>query len=190
MSILSTHEEILEEAGHLPPKAAEVTPWETLCIDLVGPYSIDVEIEVKPKKGRRKKKEVQTLTLHCMTMIDPATGWFEIKELPYKQADIIANLLQEVWMSRYPWPDQIVLDRGSEFMAEVKRMLYHDYGITRKPITARNPQANAMVERAHQTIGNMIRSQLFKDTLDLDDPFQGLLNSVGLAMRAMVHTTT
>ena len=26
--------------GKLPPKEAEVTPWDTLCIDLIGPYTI------------------------------------------------------------------------------------------------------------------------------------------------------
>ena len=51
------------------------------------------------------------------------------------------------------------MDRGSEFMAEVKSLLKDEYGITRKPITTRNPQANAIVERAHQTIHNLIRSQ-------------------------------
>ena len=36
-------------------------------------------------------------------------------------------------------------------------MLVHDYGIKRKPITVRNPQANAIVERIHQVIANMVR---------------------------------
>ena len=26
--------------GHLPTKAAEAQPWETLCVDLIGPYAI------------------------------------------------------------------------------------------------------------------------------------------------------
>jgi hypothetical protein len=30
-----------------------------------------------------------------------------------------------------------------------------DYGVKKKPITTRNPQANAIVERVHQTIGNI-----------------------------------
>jgi hypothetical protein len=40
-------------------------------------------------------------------MIDPATGWFEIVEVPTKQADYIANLLEFNWLSRYPWPTEI-----------------------------------------------------------------------------------
>jgi hypothetical protein len=26
--------------GLLPPKLAEATPWDTLCVDLIGPYKI------------------------------------------------------------------------------------------------------------------------------------------------------
>ena len=169
----------LRKLGHLPPKKEpEVIPWETLCIDLIGPYTI----------GKGKK----TATLHCLTMIDPATGWFEIVEIPNKRADSIANLLEQVWLTRYPWPEQVVLDRGREFMGEVITLLKDEYGIKRNPITTRNPQANSMVERAHQTIHNLIRVQRIKSLSDLDteDPWSGLLAAVAFAMRATVHTTT
>ena len=56
--------------GKLPPKSPEIIPWHTLCINLIGPYKIG--------KG---KEETQ---LYCLTMIDPATGWFEIAKIPTK----------------------------------------------------------------------------------------------------------
>ena len=68
--------------GHLPPKIPEEVPWECLCIDLIGPYTIG-----------SKGKSTQT-TLHCLTMIDPATGWFEITEIPAKMADVVINVLE------------------------------------------------------------------------------------------------
>jgi hypothetical protein len=47
-----------------------------------------------------------------------------------------------------------------------------------------------MVERCHQTIHNMIRSQRIKDKRDLDDgSWGGVLSAVAFAMRATVHTT-
>ena len=50
-------------------------------------------------------------------------------------------------------------------------MLINDYGIKRKPITVRNPQANAIVGRIHQVIANMIRMyELETNYLDQDDP--------------------
>ena len=51
--------------GKLPEKEAEAEPWETLCVDLAGPCEV-------PHKGQ------QPLTLWCVTMVDPATSWFEM----------------------------------------------------------------------------------------------------------------
>ena len=46
-------------------------------------------------------------------------------------------------------------------------MMANDYGIPCSPISTRNPQANTIVERAHQTIGNIIH--IFKiQQMDLD----------------------
>jgi hypothetical protein len=138
--------------GHLPVKENNLKPWETLCVDLIGPYKI-------PRKGKttRSKKE-DCFTLWCVTMIDPATGWFEMAEIKTKRADVIANVIEQTWFNRYPWPTEVVLDRGREFMAEFTEMIQRDYGITKRPITARNPQANGIVEIIHQTIGNMLRT--------------------------------
>ena len=163
--------------GHLPAKEAEAEPWDTLCIDLIGPYIIKDDMKDR-------------FTLHCLTMIDPATGWFEIAEIPSKRADDVANVLERTWLSRYPWPQHVINDRGSEFMAEVQEMLTNDYGCDVNRITTRNPQANAIVERVHQTIGNMIRTWLVNDPdLNEKEPFVGLLSAVAFATRATVHTT-
>ena len=126
-------------------------------------------------------------------MIDPATGWFEIKQVPgTKRADVVANIVESAWLNRYPWPQKVILDRGTEFMAEFTKMIVDEYGIKKKPITKRNPQANAIVERVHQTIGNMIRTFEVQDIEDLDeeDPWSGILTAVAFAVRATIHTTT
>jgi hypothetical protein len=46
--------------------------------------------------------------------------------------------------------------QSCEFKAEVAKMVKNDYGCKLSPISTRNPQANAIIERVHQTIGNMI----------------------------------
>ena len=56
-------------------------------------------------------------------MIDPATGWFEMREIPNKRADTIANIVEQAWLTWYPWPTQVISDRGSEFMAEFATMV-------------------------------------------------------------------
>ena len=132
------------------------------------------------------------MELWCLTMIDPATGWFEVVEIPTKRADYIANYLEMTWLTRHPWPTEIVMDRGREFAAEVRDLIKEEYGINKKLITTRNPQANAIVERAHKTIHQMLDSCEItgKSDLDPDFGFSGILSAIRGAMRAVVHTTT
>jgi hypothetical protein len=47
----------------LQPKKAEETRWETLCINLIGPYKIEAARKCNPD-----------LILHCLIMIDPMIG--------------------------------------------------------------------------------------------------------------------
>ena len=73
-------------------------------------------------------------------------------------------------------------------MAEFAKMAKEDCGIKLKPITTRNPQANAIVERVHQTIGNIIRT-FNVQALNDDDPWTGMLAATMFAVRATYHTT-
>ena len=76
-------------------------------------------------------------------------------------------------------------------MAEFSEMIVRDYGVKKKTITTHNPQANAIIERVHQTIGNIIRTmELYDQELDLDKPFKGVISATCFAIRSTVHTTT
>jgi len=81
---------------------------------LIGPYPI-------PTKGHKKTKDTKPLQLWAVPMIDPATGWIKIKEITTKCANVIANVLEKTWLTRYPRPSVVTLDRGKEFMAEVTK---------------------------------------------------------------------
>ena len=83
------------------------------------------------------------------------------------------------------------MDRGREFAGEVSHALTHEYGLNRKLITTRNPQANSMVERVHQTVQNMIRTTGLTDASNLSDDygFQGILAAVRRAVNSKVHAT-
>ena len=89
-------------------------------MDLVGPYTI-------------KAKNGTILDFTCLTMIDPATSWFEIVELPNcdvtyvrkgeevvkvildKSSASVGRLFNSTWLSRYPRAKSIIYDDGSEF---------------------------------------------------------------------------
>jgi Integrase zinc binding domain len=73
--------------GLLPPKIAESDPWVMVCVDLVGPFT--------------RKTPLKTLSLLALTMIDPATGWFEIAKANNKLAASIQDLFHNTWLARY-----------------------------------------------------------------------------------------
>jgi hypothetical protein len=97
--------------GRLPPKTVITVPWRALCVDLIGPYTL-------------KGKDGTVIDFMALTMINPATSWFKIVELPLicqlktiavngkessiiegifdKTSDCIAQLVNKTWLSRYP----------------------------------------------------------------------------------------
>ncbi len=100
-----------QKNGHLPPKIVISTPWEALCVDLVGPYTL-------------KGKDGFSIDFMALTMIDPTSSWFEVVELPSimglltkkingkertieeeifdKSSDRISQLVNKIWLCRYP----------------------------------------------------------------------------------------
>jgi hypothetical protein len=68
--------------------------------------------------------------------------------------------------------------------------MLNDYGVKKKPITTRNPQADAIVKRVHQTTGNIIRTfELHDNYLDDDDSWKGILAATAFAICTTYHTT-
>jgi hypothetical protein len=155
--------------GHVPPKLVIRTPWRALCVDLVGHYTL-------------KGKDGSSVDFMCLTVINPATSWFEIVELPTvrvtvpkegkgkkatcldytKDAEIfdktsaqISNLVYKCWFSRYPHCHYMIDDNGSEFKLHF-RALCKTYGVKREPTSIKSPQANAILEHIHTVFTNML----------------------------------
>jgi hypothetical protein len=132
--------------GHLPPKTVITNPWECLCVDLIGPYTL-------------KGKDNLQINFMALTMIDPTSSWFEIVELPVvtrlhrqtvngkelliankifdKTSERIAKLVNKTWLCTYP-RCRYLLCNGSEFKLYFK-ILCKSYGIKHKPTTVKNP---------------------------------------------------
>ena len=75
---------------------------------------------LKEQKGKKHliKIEHEPLILKAGTMIDPATGWFEIAKHDDKHAITAANIMKQTWLNRCPWPDKINLNRAKEFIGK------------------------------------------------------------------------
>ncbi len=151
-----------------------MTPWKALCVDLIGPYTL-------------KGKDGLSIDFMCLTMIDPATSWFEIVELPTvaqettvppvgkskkvtfdknskvaepyfeKSSAQISNLVYETWFSRYPRSPYIIHNNKSKFKLHFQS-LCNTYGIKCKPTSVKNPPANAIRKCIYAVLGNMLRT--------------------------------
>ena len=108
--------------GKMPTKEFHYEPWDTICVDLIGPYTV-------------KTHDNKTLTLQAMTICNPATGWFEIKEIKNKKAATAAAVLNQTWFARYPRPKNCIFDNGLEFLGFEFQQLLNSYGVKPTPTT-------------------------------------------------------
>ena len=73
----------------------------------------------------------------------------------------------------------------------LQKMIVEQYDSKKRGISPRNPQANSILERIHQVIGNMIKTFQIYDREDLEeqDPWSGILAAIMFGVRATYHTT-
>jgi hypothetical protein len=189
--------------GKVPTKLVMQNPWEALCVDLIGPYTL-------------KGQDGTEIDFMCLTMIDPATSWLEIIELPVvetsaiptgtrehkgmsthttpkvpyfdKSSAMISTLVNMTWFSQYPRCQHVIYDNGSEFKLHFE-VLCDTYGIKRKLTSVKNPQANAILEQVHQVIMAMLRTSELDMAASVDaSDVDTFLTNVTWAIRSIYHT--
>ncbi|KAG6611400.1 Pol Polyprotein [Phytophthora cinnamomi] len=149
-----------QDYGLLPPRTMKtVNPFDIVHVDLIGPYE----------------------GFYGITIIDQATRWLEVGVQPDKESLTSAESFDREWLCRYPRPLQVVHDKGSEFTGEEFQELLRSYGIKAKPITTKNPQANAICERVHLEILNVIRCHEGAD-------WKKVIHYAAFAIRASYHS--
>jgi hypothetical protein len=183
--------------GHLPPKTIITVPWRALCVDLIGPCTL-------------KGKDGTIIDFMALTMIDPATSWFEVVELPLvrtlksvtvngkessivedffdKTSDHIAWIVNKMWLSRYPRWCYIIYDNGSEFKLNFEHLCV-TYSIKHKPTMIKSLQSNAILERLHQVLAQMLRtSELAMAKTITPDEVDVFLDTAAWAILSTYHT--
>jgi hypothetical protein len=111
-----------------------------------------------------------------------------IEEIFDKTSEHIAQLITKTWLSRYPRCRYIIYDNGSEFKLNFN-YIYETYGIKRKPTTIKNPQANAILERLHQVLAQMLHtSELDMAKTITPDKVDVFLDNAAWAIRSTYYT--
>ena len=166
--------------GQLAPREALAAPWYEVQVDTIGPWVIklgDYDIE-----------------FWALTMIDTVTNLAELVRLPSRRpsSEVTARAFEINWLLRYPRPMRVVHDQGTEFKANFLAML-RTYGIDPVPTTVRNPQANAIIERSHQVVGNILRTALLEKPVATEQEAERLMDyalaNACFAMRATINRT-
>ena len=161
--------------GKLPSRLAEEIPWNKICVDLIGSHVI------------RHKGKKENLHLKSVTVINPITRWFEVVQYDDKRAITIADLVETMWMSRYPRPIEITYDQGKEFICrEFRKLLIEtEYGITAKPSNSGNPIPNAILQRIHQVLVDLVQTFNVQQTyVEENDSSTGILAAAAFAIRS------
>ena len=57
-------------------------------------------------------KKDEASNLRAIAMVDPATGWLELHSIPEAKADLVAIQVELAWLTRYLFPNKIIVDRG------------------------------------------------------------------------------
>ncbi len=146
----------------------------------------------------------------ALTMINPATSWFEVVELPLirqlktvtvdgkestiveeifdKTSERIAWVVNKTWLRRYQRCCFIIYNNGSEFKLNFEYLCI-TYGIKRKPTTVKNPQANAILECLHQVLAQMLgKAELNMAETVTPDDVNVFLDNVAWAIHSTYHT--
>ena len=163
----------------MPPKNDVSQPWEEIAVDLVGPWKIVLPFG--------------TLTVLAITIFDITSTLSETVRIDNKSAAHCAMHVENTWLARYPKPLRCIHDQGNEFVGlHFQNMLLLNC-IKPIPISVKNPQANAVCERMHKTVEDMLNPILrdnppvnVETALELID---SCLAAASRALRSAVHST-
>ena len=165
--------------GELPPREADATPWRTVQVDTIGPWHITLPGS-------------QELTFRALTIIDPVTNLAELIRVDSMQAEHVGHQFEMAWLSRYPKPVYCIYDQGTEFKGIGFQRYLQWHGIEAVPTTVKNPQANSVCERLHQSMANSLRANLYSHPSTLEQAtalIDDALATASYANRVAIHRT-
>ena len=117
----------------------------------------------------------------------------ELIRIDNKTAEHVRNKFQQCWLARYPRPLRIVHDKGNEFIGGEFQWLLSRLSVKDIPSTSKNPQSNAICERMHQTVGNILQTLLHSNppakVTQARDIVDQALSQAMHAIRTTVMTT-
>jgi hypothetical protein len=127
-----------------------------IAIDVVGPLS-----QIRNSENR-----------FILTMFDLATHYPDAIALKDNTAQSVASALIG-YFSHFGFADEIMSDRGTDFLSELISAFLHEFDISHLKTAAYHPQTNGSIEIFHRTLKSMIKAtkDKFEDSWDLCLPW-------------------
>ena len=144
-------------------------PFWRCHIDITGPF-------VKSKAGNT----------HILVLKDALSKWVEIIAIPDTKAETVAEFLFSEIYCRYGSIEELVSDRGTEFINAIVIELQELLQIKSKVTTPYHPQANGMVENFMKTLKDGLQDFVNAAHDDWDEHLQ----VVAHCYRTTVHAAT
>ena len=143
------------------------SPLEKIYVDLV---------EMTPTRGGMR---------YLLTVEDGFTRYLEGIPIPNKEARTVAQALVQQYIQRHGAPVHIHSDNGLEFVNHLWRELCSLLQIQKTCTPPYNPQSN-LVERAHRTLGEILRTANIDTADDWDQHVQAAIFCYNTA----IHSST
>ncbi len=153
-------------------------PFEECATDLIGPWTVQV-------RGNPYEFE-------ALTVIDTVTKLVKIIRIDDRISKTVAKKFTQCWLTHYLWPQRCVHDPGTECTGPEFQTLLQNCRIRDVCTTGKNPQSNAVCERMHQTVGNVLRTLLHGElpqNIASAEYVDDILPIDMHTMRAGVHST-
>jgi hypothetical protein len=158
--------------GLLPKQELWIAPWEEVTINLIGPWKVKVN--------------GQKVGFNALTCIDTASNLVKLIRVDNKTAKHIHDKFTQSWLCRYPCPVRCLHDKGGEFIRQNFQWLLEIFSIKDVCSTSKNPQANAICERMHQTVTNVLRTLVYTNPPQNLTQARDIINdALATAMHAM-----
>ena len=165
------------------------------CVTRQGPgHSYRPPMMPIPVKGPFHRVAVDVLQLpltssgnrYVVVFMDYLTKWVEAFPTPDQQATTIATLLIEHIICRHGVPEELLSDRGTNFLSDLILELCSLLGMKKINTSGYHPQTDGLVEKFNSTLQSMIAKSTDPNGMEWDKRLPLLL----FAYRSIVQEST
>jgi transposase InsO family protein len=123
---------------------------------------------------------------YVVCFVDYLTKWVEAFPVSDQRAETIANLFIEHVVCRHGVPEQLLSDRGANFLSDLLQGVCAILGVDKINTSGYHPQTDGLVEKFNSTLINMIAKCCEVQQHDWDEQLPYLL----FAYRSSIQEST